>query len=184
MIARDIWLERISLLILGLVIVIDGILFIYVRYNLDSFAKDTSLLYRAGRESSPAQDPIGYTSTGAKIVPATKGGLAVRFASKDCQFSRADAANWNAISSEFHRRGYDVIIVVTKVEEQYPSDAPELKAAHQEAYVDMGWIERFRLTLTPTLLIFAPSKQLMWAHQGALRAEDVSSAERAMDAYK
>lgn len=168
-------------LALGVAISIDGGLYLYARASIDRIARHTDLMYRSPGEREIVPPPDGYTSSASMVsIPTAGSGWAIRYASKDCQFCRADEPQWKLLSTELQRRGYRVIVVVPDAKEEYSPDAPSLAGAQQEAYVNIAWIKQFRLSVTPTLLLFAPNQTLIWAHEGALGAADRDSALRAV----
>ena len=107
------WLDNSVIFLLGLIIAVDGALFLYVRAAVAHSIQDPSLLYRFA-EYSPTPPPDGLTSNGVKvkIVPKRNSGWAVRYAAKACEYCRADETLWRGLSAELKELGYQVIVVV------------------------------------------------------------------------
>ena len=80
--------------------------------------------------------------------------------------------------------GYRVIVVVPTARDEYPNNTETPIGAQQESYINMEWIKQFRLTMTPTLLIFDPHQGLIWSHQGMLEPSDQTAAIRAIKFWK
>jgi hypothetical protein len=53
--------------------------------------------------------------------------------------------------------------------------------APQVAFVSMEWVRQFRLTATPTVMLFNRAGALVWTQQGMLRPDSIDGAIRAMD---
>jgi hypothetical protein len=54
------------------------------------------------------------------------------------------------------------------------------KGSPQAVFVPMSWIKKFRLTFTPTFVVFGPSGRLLWTHQGTLAPDDMEAALEAV----
>lgn len=108
------------------------------------------------------------------------GGFAVRYASSGCPFSRIDE-QWNVLAPKLQERGLQVVVLLPNAQDEFSKDALVPKEAQQEAYVSIEWIKRYRLTLTPTLLIFDAHRRLIWHREGSLRPADTRAAIRAID---
>ncbi len=168
------WMDRVLLVILGMLIVIDGCLFIYVRANYPT--DDPRVLYRFANESGPVAPPAGFTSKGvrASVETANATGWAIRYAALHCGYCRKDEPLWNPLKTDLQRLGYSVIVIVPHAEDEFPTSS--LLGASQEVYVDMEWIRHFRLESTPTLLIFDAKRGLIWSHEGTLNPADPARA--------
>lgn len=167
--------------VLALLILLDGILLLYVR-TVANASQDPNLLYRYTEDHVPVSQPDGYTARDVKIDAAAskKSGWAVRYAARECKFCQRDEALWNRLASELQRMGYVITVVVPSGRDAYPDDRLTPKGAQQEVYVNLAWIEHFRLTVTPTVLVFDSERGLIWAHQGMLDQADPESALRAI----
>jgi len=91
---------------------------------------------------------------------------------------------WHPLSTTLQQLGYQVIILVPAAKDEYPKGAETPVGAPQESYVNLEWIRKFRLTKTPTLLIFNPRQELIWAHQGVLSSNDSISAIKTVKSWK
>jgi thioredoxin-related protein len=82
------------------------------------------------------------------------------------------------LAEELKKMGYQIIIVVPAPENEYSNNSQIPQGAPQESYVDMEWVKQFRLTVTPTLLVFDHAKGLIWSHEGVLDNGDPSAVIR------
>lgn len=162
-----------------MVLAADGTMFLYVRDA--NGAQGVDLLYRT--KDGPIPLPEGFTSDGARVGSDGEhaAGLVVRYAAAMCPYCRADR-QWVPLSARLQRRGYRVVFILPFAKDRYADKDVIPRGAPQEAYISMEWIRHFRLTLTPTVLMFGPHQNLVWAHQGVLSASDVRSAIHAAQA--
>jgi hypothetical protein len=172
------WIHRLVIIVLGLVIVWDGCLFLYVKTVAGRATQDSDLLYRSNETHRLTIPPDGFTSNDLKADVNTSGkpGWIVRYTALGCEYCQADEPMWRRLSSELRKLGYQVIVIVPTTRDEYPSDSKTLVGAQQESLVNVGWIKQFRLNVTPTLLIFDTNRGLIWSHQGMLGEHDVESA--------
>jgi hypothetical protein len=189
------------ILLLGVMIAADGAMILRVRAAAAHGVHEEDFLCRPGakaaavygvhhadpldrfaRKLEPIPPPDGFTAKGVRvgIVPGRRAGWAVRYAANRCVYCRRDNTTWNRLAAELQRLGYQVIDVVPSAKDHYPNDAAP-RGAPQEAYVSVKWIRRFRLTVTPTLLIFGPDQRLIWSRQGMLYPADPKSAVRVIE---
>jgi len=170
---------------LGMLIVLDSFLYLQAKTKLDHVAQDTTILYRSPDKTNTIGPPDGFNSSSIKVDITRKSnkGWVVRYAAKNCEFCRADEPRWNQMSADLQRLGYSVIFIVPQASEAYPDNSLALMGTREEVYVNLEWVKRFRLSMTPTLLIFAPDQKLLWFHQGALGPADPASAFRTIELW-
>jgi hypothetical protein len=183
MIAR--WIERCVLALLAIAIATDGTLIIRARAASRAAELATAdSLRRPGSEDGPAPAPYGYTTAGEAldiIHPDGQTGWAIRYAAKGCEYCRSDF-RWGPLASQLENLNYQVVVLLPSAKDAFSEDTLVPQGALQEAYPSMDWIKRFRLTVTPTLLIFGPDRQLIWHRQGMLSPTDSQSVLRAIEA--
>lgn len=175
-----IWFHRFVIILVAAMIVVDGALYLRWHEAKDRASQDTGFLYRASGVHGAIPPPDGYTSKAVRVdlKTAGKSGWLVRYAAKGCEFCQRDEPSWMHFSERFRQLGYDVITVVPNAQQEYANGAEALTGSAQEAYVNMDWIKRFRLTGTPTLLVFSVDRGLIWVHVGTLEPDDLESAVR------
>jgi hypothetical protein len=185
---------------LAATVITDGVLFLRLKvvearlrnsdfmYRPDANSAGGSGVHEAGRrnrfaEKFEAIPPLdGFTAKDVKVSVGRdrQVGLAVRYASSECGFCRADK-QWNRLAAELQRMRYQIIVVLPSAEDEYSDDAVTPRGTPQEAYVSIEWISRFFLTATPTVLIFRPDHRLIWSKEGMLGPTDPMSAVRAIE---
>jgi hypothetical protein len=183
---RPRWVDFSLIALIGLMTIGDGALYLHLRNSFERTAQNPELLYRYGVGRVPTPAPDGYTSKGARIGVATqaKSGWVVRYAAKGCEFCRADELRWGPLSARLQELGYKIVVVVPTSKDEYPNNTQTPVGAAQEVYVNMEWIKAFKLTKTPTLMIFNSDQRLMWSHQGELEQSDSASAIHAVESWR
>jgi len=118
--------------------------------------------------------PTGFTGDDQRTVAVSSAsrGWAVRYASTNCHFCRDDQKRWSGLAEQLADKGYQIVTIVPDSQESYSADGLVPKASVQQAYVDLGWLKNFRLSATPTLLLFDSKHGLIWAHKGTLSIAD------------
>ena len=175
--SKTLWIDRGVTIVLGLMIALDGVLFIYVKAAVERVSRDVTPYYRAAGEQGMVQPPEGFTSSGDKVELAGQRqlGWAVRYAAKNCQYCRKDDSLWIPLGRQLMQLGYQVIVIAPSTQDEYPDNTQPPPGALQESLVNMDWAKQFRLTVTPTLLIFDRTQGLIWAHTGMLQPADPQS---------
>lgn len=167
--------KKLILPAIGMMTMVDGILYIY---TVTHRSVPPSLILRQAEITTDFPMPGGYDSEGKRIEPHFNhgSGWVIRYASSECPYSRRDEELWNPLSAEFKKKGFRVLIVLPTFKDRYAKDAPEIDGDLQLAYVDPEWVGRYRLSVTPTLLVFDSVGRLTWFHQGMLSSVDVGEA--------
>jgi hypothetical protein len=162
----------------ALLIVVTATLFIKATIANGEVASTSDSKYHFPNLSSGGSSPVGYDAEGmpARLDLHQHSGWAVRFASPHCHYSQQDEPTWRRLSSELNRRGVPIYIIVPTQTDAYPKDYTSTIGAVQLSYVDMEWLRRFRLTGTPTVLLFNREGGLVWSHRGLLHEKDASVA--------
>ncbi len=176
------WMEWIVAALLGVVIVSDAILILYARSlanNTHSLAVDP--LCRPGLGNEPGIPFEGYTASAERLkcLSRFQGIWAVRYTSKSCGYCALDL-EWDQLALQMESAGWPVIILVPKAAEEIAKEGVIPKGSPQAVYVSMEWTKRFRLTMTPSVLIFNSKGKLIWHRQGMLASPDVESAIQAI----
>jgi len=123
-------------------------------------------------------DLEGYGPSGEKTAgraPRRSGGLIVRYASQDCGYCERDV-EWSHLASGAARYGFRVVFLLPSAVHAFSPDRLVPRGVRQIALVSMDWMRRFRITITPTLLVFGPDGGLLWQRQGVLSSEDTRAA--------
>ncbi len=138
--------------------------------------------FRNGLEAKSTNQPVGYSSTGMRlnVVPGTGKGWVVRYASTKCEFCRADEAQWSALKSLVINAGYHIYYISPDGMNSYMDRPAEQPTETQISFVDIDWMKRYRLTGTPTTLLFNNCGNLIWAHTGTMSAVDQQDVSRAL----
>ncbi len=130
-------------------------------------ASDTSLAIR----------PSGYSASGAMaepVVPSPSQGWVIRYSTPGCEFSRADQKRWTNLKHALVSRGFRIYEIPP-----YASDLDRRSVEQDEtqiAFVDVDWMKRYRLTGTPTTIVFDKRGHVIWAHVGTMNEDDQKSA--------
>lgn len=179
------WIERGLILVLSFLILGDAALVVYLKNS--GFQSEARLILRDPSSQGTFVPPVGFGSCAGvgedQLNSHGYQGWAVRYSSNNCPFCKKDEALWNPLESGLREIGYRVFIIVPNTQDEFPPNSDELNGARQEVYVSLGWIKHFRLTVTPTLLLFNHRGELIWSHQGMLDPIDPSSALQAAKRY-
>lgn len=178
------WFQSIVAGILAALVLVDFGLILRITLSARSGRADVSVL-RDGMPARNGQTPAAFDGMGVRIVdsPRNPVGWAVRYASRRCGYCLSDA-HWVELSSELRLLGVSVLVVLPRAEDEFLPNQLTPPGVPQATFISMGWIERFRLTFTPTLLVVDSRGRPVWQHEGTLTAADVTSALaaiRAMD---
>jgi hypothetical protein len=73
-----------------------------------------------------------------------------------------------------------VTVLLPNAAHAFPPFAVVPLGAPQAAYVDVDWIKEYRLTLTPTVLVFDADRHVVWHREGVLRRDDATSLLRVL----
>jgi hypothetical protein len=161
------------------VTVADVSLFSYMTALTHRNATDSTPFVRDVPDSAAGIRPRGYSDAGIEVAASSMSdkGWAVRYTSPGCKFCRADEPKWSALKSELVASGYQVYDLL-------PSSSKRPTVGHNDempiAFIDVGWMKQYRLTGTPTTLIFNRHGKIIWAHAGTMSDEDQKSALRTL----
>jgi hypothetical protein len=78
-------------------------------------------------------------------------------------------------------KGVSVAVLLPRAAEGFDRAALVPAVAPQVAFVSMEWMKRFRLTVTPTAMLFNRAGTLVWAQHGMLRPDSIASALRVLE---
>jgi len=175
--------NRVIFPFLVVVILFDSGLWIYLKAAEIYGPQDPNLVYRSQAHPQYIPPPIGFSKENQNVSPVANanGRWAIRYASPKCHFSEEDEKRWSKLASQLRIKGYQIITLVPDGERSYSVGAQSLGPSLQEVYVDLGWLKHFRLSGTPTLLIFEGSHGLIWSHQGELSIFDPINALHEID---
>lgn len=122
----------------------------------------------------------GFDRTGAKVDLQGRSGLAIWYGSSACPFCRKDG-RWSTLAERLRLKGVQVVIVLPNAREAFNDDEVVPRGAPQMAFVNVEWQRQYRLTATPTLLIFDANGGFVWHREGQLSSADVRAAMDAVD---
>jgi hypothetical protein len=172
------WIGRVVVGLMVLTMAADASLWLYVKTDKP---ENNPFLFRYGVKPEFTPPPDGFAADGEKAAaPKSPSGWVVRYSAQSCKYCRKDENLWNPLQSELQRMGYQVFVVVPSARDEFSHQDASVLGTQQLTYVNMGWIKQFRLSETPTVLIFN-NDGLIWSHQGTLGASDPASA---LDATK
>jgi hypothetical protein len=177
------WIERVVPTVLVLVILVDGALTLRaVQLQGSVRAVVTDALRRSGAEDGRSIPLDGFDASGRWLDARwmSPSGWAVRYAGRSCPYCAQDAG-WARLAAELQRRDYPVTILLPRAAERFPADLVLPNDAPQVAFAPMEWLKQFRLTMTPSLLLFSGRGDLIWHRQGVLGPWDVQSALQAIE---
>jgi hypothetical protein len=173
-------LERGVTLVLALMTLVAGALAAASLIERRQLQAAAAHVARETVHEAPAS-PLGFDRSGARVdIPPRVTGLAIRYASSRCPYCRGDK-EWHDLAARLRKRGLFVILLLPAARDEFKREAVVPDGAPQEAYVSIGWIKRYRLTATPTLLLFDEGRRLIWHREGQLRIADTHAALQAVD---
>lgn len=177
------WIEKILVMVVLVLTIVDAALLIAVRYMANTVNTDVSHIYRDPDIRAALTPPMGFSASGDKLSSSFpgQGGWAVRFASQNCHFCKQDEYLWAKMATKLASKHVPIYVVVPSARDAYAPGAQTQASVIQESYVNVGWIKEFHLTKTPTLLIFDGRRGLIWSHEGTLNSVDITSAARIVD---
>ena len=164
------------LVVLGLVTLTDGALWLGVHHLIYAESRDTQLYRMPAYQPDIPPDGISVDGKRIRLAPSSTPLWAIRYAAQGCEYCREDEPVWNDLATALRAHGFVVITVVPSARDGRPDDNAVLSSDREEVYVNIGWIKRYRLSMTPTVLIFKRDRGLVWQHQGTLARADVDSA--------
>jgi len=169
------WFHRTVLTILAVLALVDAGLELRILSAQRAHRPIVSLLRQQTTADSGSQ-LMAFDSRGVRLSGSRRPEAAsvVRYASSRCHFCREDVY-WSKLALELERRSVPIIIVLPGSSAEFPPGDLMPSTAQQAAFVSVEWTRRFRLTFTPTLLVFDSHGQLVWWHEGTLAAADVTS---------
>src|SRR5690348_13550984 len=164
--------------LLGMAILADGALITKVIVTEHEYQSHVStvLVRSVSSERVPLLRGFSPTGTDPSLISPIHG-WAVRYASRTCPYCSRDT-QWKELAPLLEAHGYPIVVLLPQVgdaisdKDMVPSDASQI------ALVDMNWIKRFRLSVTPSLLIFSRDGRLIWSRQGMLLPDDPESVMR------
>jgi hypothetical protein len=176
------WIDKSVIFVLVVAIAIDGFAILRLRVVT---AQALASMYSYNERPGAISPPNGFTAKLARVDPpeGRDVGWAVRYISKDCSYCSSDA-QWNRLAPELQQLGYQIMIVLPNARDAYSDNAVVPLGIPQEAYIDMDWIGRIRLSMTPTLLIFSPDHRLIWYRKGILSQSDPEAAIKTISTLK
>jgi len=171
--------RNVAILLLGM-IVLDVVLLVRVSAaNRRVQSIDTVLRSAAKNEVIPK--PEGFARDGTRLNISDSGkGWAIRYAEVGCKYCASDA-QWKLLASKLQEAGFEIIVLLPSPKGEYPQDGLVPKGIQQAAFMNVEWIKHFRLSVTPTILLFDNRQRLLWQRQGVLDSQDVASAVRVIN---
>ena len=168
--------------LLAIVAIADVVIYGYV-ISLRQSLRDPRVFYRGTAGTVANARPEGYALSSGRIELSSNSqtGWAVRYASRFCKFCQKDEPKWQSLKSRLASNKYSIFTIPVTAGESYSEDANALSGTVQISYVDVGWIKQYRLSATPTTLIFNKNGQIIWTHAGTMTDDDEKSALHAID---
>lgn len=166
--------------LLALLIAGDGLLLVRFR-GAQRRLVDAEGVPRPGAPMGALPELGGYSSTGARVwmQPDPRSCWVVRYEARDCEYCRfGDRRAWPVFATGLRRLGCATAILLPTSGEALRFSAEVFPAGTpQVAFVNMDWIQRFRLEVTPTTMVFGPHRRLIWYRIGMLAPGDRRAAE-------
>jgi hypothetical protein len=169
--------------VLGCVIVVDSVL--TLRLWRVAMGHDAVARIVVTRQPNDAGVPdllrSGLTVDGAPLPSdGPPGPLVVRYAAKGCPYSHSDEV-WTSFAEEMRSRGAKVAVLLSAAKQAFDGETLVPSGIPQAAFVSLEWMSRFRLSSTPTVLLFDAGGALVWAEEGTLRSDSIERAVRALE---
>ena len=160
--------------VLGLLTAFDCLLLVYMFFVSHHVGAVPSVYFREPDRPLPTVGLAGYTSTGVRLLPHARAGKgwAVRYGSSKCEFCRVDEAGWKNLKSQLVAKGYHIYDVFPDAQDIYAGVPIEQPSETQLSFVNVAWMKQYRLTGTPTTLLFDGHGSLIWAHAGVMSEDD------------
>lgn len=166
---------------LAVIAMTDVVIVGYIALVRRSF-HDSKYFYRETANRAVNSRPAGYTFSGERVTAdsGVETGWAIRYAAQFCRYCREDEAKWQSVKRTLASRRYSIVTIPVTAGDSYPEGANALSGSVQISYVDVEWIKQYRLSATPTTLIFNKSGQMIWRHAGVMSDDDEESALQAI----
>lgn len=131
---------------------------------------------------SPAP-PEGYLLGGRLLVPpGNEPCWAVRFEASSCAYcSEDDNHGWRQLAGVLEARHCKVFFLPPGPSRALLPSRILPPGAAQELFVNMAFLKHFRLTYTPSTLVFGPGDALLWSQQSAIRRGEVAIVAHDLD---
>lgn len=142
-------------------------------------SNDAAFIMRDPASPEARRIPDGYLSDGRRAVAPVDisvPGWVVRYSAPGCEYCRAEQPIWRTLQDKLTSKGFSVFVIAPGPHDEYPTSTRIQEKFEQLTFVNAGWAKSFRLTLTPTVMIFTPAKGLIWAHQGEMNDDSVKAA--------
>jgi hypothetical protein len=169
--------------LLAAVVVGDGVLTIQTwRARSQAGVRTRDVLIRTHLASSPVGlYGNGLSTDGVELASLVRRApLVLRYASKNCGYCQRDLV-WPRLAEAMRVKGVRVAVLLPRAAEAFDSLTLVPRSAPQVAFVSTEWLKQFRLTTTPTVMLFNSVGDLIWAQQGMLGADSIDRALRALD---
>ena len=133
-----------------------------------------------GRGSSVSLFASGLAVDGTRVAVPDRGApLLIRYASRTCGYCARDTV-WPRLAEAMRLKGVSVAVLLPRAAEGFDPAALVPAQVPQVAFVSMEWMKRYRLTVTPTAMLFNRAGKLVWAQHGMLRPDSIASALRVL----
>ena len=145
------------------------------RVGQAKFAESYNSTSRIVTSSPP---PSGY-DVGANLVTlhgGKNGNWAVRYTSDGCHFCDLDEASWRELENLLLSSNFEVATVVPSIGDASEKQARQSPEVPQYVLLNLDWLKTFRLSKTPTVIIFRQGKGVVWRHVGTLSKSDLAYA--------
>jgi len=173
--------SEVPALVLGLVLALDSALLLCGVLNGSGNSPSGDVVRSARPKGRGLLE--GYGDSGRLVPWPDSDCVAVRYEDASCGFCEQDDQHgWAALAASLQAARCTFRLVLAepangKMRHATPAAVPQL------TLVQMGWLAQFRLTVTPTTLLFDRDGQLLWAHEGALGSVNIASAERLLSRF-
>lgn len=165
------WIERGVLALLCMMTAANAALMAYGRARKSVDGRTVISIERSVEPAGARQLLEGLSANGQTVTVNGSPVWAVRYLSNKCGYCESDE-HGKRLAEQLRRSGIKVITLVPRAGEEI-ADEPR---AEQVTFVPMEWMRRFRLSVTPTFLVFDAGGSLLWQHEGKLAAGDAADA--------
>lgn len=142
--------------------------------HVETLESDKRMLSRFSGDDGFEATPDAYTYDGKRINALTDK-ILILYASYGCDYCRKDMA-WKQLYSRVVASGYQIMVLLPSERAKFPEDYYVPGAVDQITYINIDWVKRHTLYLTPTYLFFAKNR-LVYFREGIFTSRAASNVE-------
>jgi hypothetical protein len=126
---------------------------------------------------------VGVDVNGGFVdLSASKSGIAVWYASKNCPYCKRDQ-EWPTLAADLQAKGVRIVVLSPRYAHRFPPGEIGLSNVLEVPFVAGEWLAQFPLSVTPTLLVFDGEQRLVFYKLGMLNKRDSIEVLRIADGF-